>query len=460
LWDVDFGLGYSPPNEDFFPGYLGSGQYSANILSQMLNNPTYRNFFINRNADLINTVFQPANFTYHKTRTRDSLVIAVQLQNFIWGNNGVAGLNNSYDAMETHNLQRMGYQRNFIQSNFGLIAQVDVTLNVSPANAGYIKISTITPGPLPWTGVYFNGNPVTITAYANPGFTFDHWNANAVIPITTTANLTDLNITTSSNFTAVFTGTPQTTDVVISEINYNSDNGFDSGNWIELWNPTTVPIEMTGFSLQNGTPYNKIDFPDGTRLEGDERIIIASDFVKFTNSYPNYDTSKLIAHSLLQLENEGDSIQLINQFNNVVFNFSFTDSLPWKRAADGTGRTMELKESEFANFRLPESWITSCMYGTPGEAHSLCDEPLVISEINYKPSSITGEWFELYNNGNATLNLNGFFFKDSNNDNIYTITSDLYLESGEFLVISADTNLFHRIHQPIKNVIGNFNYSL
>ena len=30
----------------------------------------------------------------------------------------------------------------------------------------------------------------------------------------------------------------------------------------------------------------------------------------------------------------------------------------------------------------------------------------------------------------------------------------------EFLVISADTNLFHRIHQPIKNVIGNFNYSL
>ena len=460
LWDVDFGLGYSPPDEDFIPGYLGSGQYSANILSQMLNNPTYRNFFINRNADLINTVFQPANFTYHKTRTRDSLVLAIQVQNLVWGSNGVAGLNNSYDAMETHNLQRMGYQRNFIQSNFGLIAQVDVTLNVSPANAGYIKISTITPGPLPWTGVYFNGNPVTITAYANPGFTFNHWNANAVIPITTTANLTNLNITTSSNFTAVFTGTPQTTDVVVSEINYNSDNGFDSGNWIELWNPTTVPIEMTGFSLQNGTPYNKIDFPDGTRLEGDERIIIASDFVKFTNRYPNYDTSKLIVHSLLQLENNGDSIQLINQFNNVVFNFSYTDSLPWKRAADGTGRTMELKESEFANFRLPESWITSCMYGTPGEAHSLCDEPLVISEINYKPSSITGEWFELYNNGNATLNLNGFFFKDSKNDNIYTITSDLYLESGEFLVISADTNLFHRIHQPIKNVIGNFNYSL
>lgn len=24
-------------------------------------------------------------------------------------------------------------------------------------------------------GIYFDGNPVTITAVANPGYTFDHW---------------------------------------------------------------------------------------------------------------------------------------------------------------------------------------------------------------------------------------------------------------------------------------------
>jgi len=460
LWDVDFGLGYSPSNEDFLPGYLSGGTYSANILGQMLNNPTYRNFYINRNADLINTVFQPSNFNYHKTRTRDSLVVAIQEQNLVWGTNGVTGLFNSYNAMQVENNQRRNFQRDNIQNNFGLTAQVSVTLNVSPANAGYIKISTITPGPLPWTGVYFNGNPVTITAYANPGYTFDHWNANAVIPITNTADLTNLNITSSENFTAVFTGSSQTSSVIVSEINFNSDNGFDSGNWIELWNPTNVPMELTGYSLQNGTPYNKFQFPDGTKLLANERIVLASDSTKFLNAFPNFNTTKLIVNSILQLENNGDSLKLINQFNNEIFNFIYTDSLPWKRAADGTGRTMELMESEFSNFMLPQNWITSCMYGTPGEPHIPCDEPLVISEINYKPISNTGEWFELFNNSSSTINLNGYYVMDSKNDNIYSITSDYYLPSGDYLVIAADTNLFHSVHEPIKNVKGNFNFGL
>lgn len=459
LWDVDFGLGYGNPTEDYLPGYLGNGTYSANILGQLLNNPTYRQFYINRSADLINTVFQPANFIYHKSRTRDSLVIAIQLQNFIWGNNGVSGLFNSYDAMETHNNQRIVYQRDNIQNDFALTGQVTVTLNVFPANAGYIKISTITPGSLPWSGVYFNGNPVTITAYANPGYTFDHWNANAVIPVTNTAALTNLNITSTSNFTAVFTGSPQSSGLVISEINYNSDPGFDSGNWIELWNPTNVDLELTGYTLQNGTPYNLVEIPDGTKLNGNERLVLASDRTNFLNAYPDFDTSKLIINSVLQLENNGDSLKLTDPFGNVLFNFKYTDSLPWKKAADGIGRTLELKESEFANFTLPESWITSCMYGTPGTEHVPCNEPIVISEINYNPASNTGEWIELFNNGMMTVDLKGYTLRDSKNDHVFTVPNSIFLESGEYLVISADTNLFHSVHAPVHNVIGNFNYN-
>lgn len=460
LWDVDFGLGYGAVTDDVLPVYLGSGQYTSNILATMLNNPAYRNFFINRSADLINTIFQPGEFTYHKTRTRDSLITAIQIQNFIWGNNGVAGLYNSFDNMEVFNGQRINYQRDNIQNNFSLTAQVSVVLDVSPANAGYIKISTITPGPLPWAGVYFNGNPVTITAYANPGYTFDHWDPNAVIPFTTTAALTNLNITSSSTFTAFFTGAADSSSIVISEINFNSDNGFDSGNWIELWNPTTVDMELTGFYLQNGTPYNKIEFPDGMKINADERWIIASDKNKFMSMYPTFDTTKLLVNTLMNLENTGDSIKLVDAFDNELFNFIFTDSLPGKRAANGTGRTMELKEAEVNNFLLPQSWLTSCMYGTPGAAHISCDEPLVISEINYKPSSSTAEWFELYNNSNNTIDLSGYKVKDGKNNNIFILPAGTQIEADKYLVISGDTTLFHSVHEPIKNVKGNFSFNL
>jgi hypothetical protein len=460
LWDVDFGLGYGgSPTDNYLPTYLSSGQYSSDILGQMLTNATYRNFFINRSADLINTIFQPANFTYHMTRTRDSLILAIQIQNLIWGTWGVPGLYGAYTNMQTHNNQRIGYQRNNIQSDFSLAGQVNVTLQVSPANAGYIKISTIIPSSLPWSGVYFNGNPVVITAHANPGYTFDHWNPNALIPLSTTASI-NLNITSSETFTAVFTGSPQTANIVISEVNYNSDNGFDSGNWIELWNPTATEIDLTGYYLQRATPYQKIEMQNNLKLSANELIVIANDKTKFLEAYPSFDTNQLFISPLLDLDNKGDSIKLYNQYKTLLFNFTYNDSLPWKRAADGTGRTMELKETEFANFLLPSSWRTSCMYGTPGTIHQPCAEEIVISEVNYNPQSNTGEWFEVFNNSTNTINLSGYKIKDSKNENIFTLPNNTYIESNQYLVIAADTTLFSAIHNPINNIIGNFNYSL
>lgn len=460
LWDIDFGFGYGGASTDnYLPTYIASGQYSSNILAQMLNNPTYRNFFINRYADLINTVFQNANFNATQIRTRDSLIIAIQVQNLVWGTAGVPGLNGSYSNMQTYNNQRRGYQRNNIQSDFSLAGQVNVTIQTSPAGAGYIKISTITPGPLPWTGVYFNGNPVTITAYANPGFTFQYWNPNSLIALTTTPAI-NLNISASQTFTAVFTGVSTTATVVVSEVNFNSDNGFDSGNWIELWNPTATNLELTGYYLQRATPYQKIALADGLKLSANDRIVIANDKTKFMTAYPSFDTTKLIISTLLNLDNKGDSIKLYNQYSVLQFNFTYNDSLPWKRAADGTGRTMELIETDFANFLLPSAWLTSCMYGTPGAMHIDCSEPIVISEVNYNPGSNTGEWFEIYNTSTNTLNISGYKIKDSKNNNIYTLPNDLFLASNSYLVIAADTALFNDIHYPIKNVIGNFTFSL
>jgi len=68
-----------------------------------------------------------------------------------------------------------------IQLGFGLPQQVFTTLDVYPANAGKINISTITPDTYPWNGIYFDGVPIRIEAINNPGFIFDHWETDAVI---------------------------------------------------------------------------------------------------------------------------------------------------------------------------------------------------------------------------------------------------------------------------------------
>jgi hypothetical protein len=84
------------------------------------------------------------------------------------------------------------------------VKQVDVTLNVQPAGAGTIKISTIVPDSLPWTGVYFDGVPVTMTATENPGYHFDHWQSNILVPMHVESKSLTLNISSDDSFTAYF----------------------------------------------------------------------------------------------------------------------------------------------------------------------------------------------------------------------------------------------------------------
>ena len=67
-----------------------------------------------------------------------------------------------------------------------------------------IKISTITPESLPWTGVYFDGVPVTITAIANPGYEFKYWEANSNLATNDSIASITLNVDTNDVFTAHF----------------------------------------------------------------------------------------------------------------------------------------------------------------------------------------------------------------------------------------------------------------
>jgi hypothetical protein len=71
--------------------------------------------------------------------------------------------------------------RDDIEAGFNLPQQVDIQMDVFPANAGKIKISTVSPDTYPVSWVYFDGVPVRIEAIPNPGYRFLHWEPNALI---------------------------------------------------------------------------------------------------------------------------------------------------------------------------------------------------------------------------------------------------------------------------------------
>jgi hypothetical protein len=86
-----------------------------------------------------------------------------------------------------------------------------LNLDIFPDSTGKIKINTVIPEIFPWSGVYFDGVPVKMTAIADSGYQFSHWEPNLFI--TDTLNpVIDVNITQNKDFKAHFKVIPPKPD--------------------------------------------------------------------------------------------------------------------------------------------------------------------------------------------------------------------------------------------------------
>jgi len=184
----------------------------VNIWMHSLQNNRFKNYFINRFADQMNTVYLPSRLLELENDMFNLTVSEMANEYERWGdpNNVQAQVDAFYQyhlIFSEDLLCRPENMRNHIQSSFSLPQQVSVNLDVYPANAGKINISTITPNSYPWNGIYFDGVPIKIEAEAMPGYQFSHWEANGLISDTTSAIFLDTLNTNSVIFTAHFIST-------------------------------------------------------------------------------------------------------------------------------------------------------------------------------------------------------------------------------------------------------------
>jgi len=85
-----------------------------------------------------------------------------------------------------------------------------------------------------------------------------------------------------------------------------------------------------------------------------------------------------------------------------------------------------------------------------------------ISEINYNDdeTQTAGDWIELRNTGNGTVNLTGWSISNEVNTPRFEFPAATVLTPNQFLVIARDLEAFQSIHPDVENVIGNFDFSL
>jgi autotransporter-associated beta strand protein len=223
LKDNDFALGL---NFNYVPGYnsnvtqmaqfdtlsyattsaattWANNEISTRLLRKALENTTFRNQFINRFADLLNT-----SLSVHETTARlDEHIAVYQLGVQEHFSRWPTSINwsNEVERIRGYLQARPAAVRGHIVNKFGLAGTVQLTAGVTNPNQGVVtvnslKIESATSGVgadiTNWTGTYFKGVPVTLKAEAKPGYRFSGWSRSTAT--TETVHATDV----ASNYTS------------------------------------------------------------------------------------------------------------------------------------------------------------------------------------------------------------------------------------------------------------------
>lgn len=196
-------------------------------------------------------------------------------------------------------------------------------------------------------------------------------------------------------------------DVVISELMYHAPGADEEREYIELTNRGSQTVDLTGWRLADGIRY---DFPLGTTLVPGARLCVAKDPAKAAAVYGigffgPYDG---------RLANDGERIELRNESDGLVCEVDYDDAAPWPEGGDGDGRSIELIDLD-RNHNVGRFWAPSArLLGTPGEPNVPGGSPPVPVVINeFLANSSVTDWIELYNYGNAAVDLAGYYLTDT-----------------------------------------------
>ncbi len=463
LQDMELGLGgWSDYNSNMFEYFRNNNQPNEfwNIYDALIQNEDFKIYFINRFADLMNTTFQADTYQPIVDSLYNQLIPELPRHLQLWTGDVTGGMQ-TYSDIHDNILYQFFYRnsvvRNQIVTEYGLVNKVNVTLNASPAGAGKIKISTVIPESLPWTGVYFNGNPVVITAIPNPGYSFVNWQSNTCIPSGSTSQSLNLNITSSCTFTANFAGSAQDLEISFSEINYHSDSVKDAGDWIEIHNPADYAVDISDWYFNDYVAYHKYQFAVGTEINPDEYIVLASDSTKFNERFPDIQPNGYLD---FDFSNTGEQLILYDNYNNPVVSVLYDDSIPWPKCADGYGRTLELESA--LDLNDGNNWFGGCIEGSPKAEFTPCNDPIIFSEINYNSSDVAdaGDWIEIHNTTANPVELSNFSFIDGSNNPSFIIPEATVIPAYDYIVLYRDAAKFTSQHPQVTEKYGPFSFGL
>lgn len=381
LFDTDFGF------KDFSHNTLAfaletdgpswpNPPYSTFILRKLLEHQNFKHQFINTFADEMNSRLLPEQMLQAIEKNSQRIESEMPQQIARWKGNpfGNIALEDWYfriEEMKTFAKERATYMRTFIQNEFNLPLQTRVNVAIADPTQGSVQLNSIQLNQANWSGIYFKSVPISLTALPKQGYKFSHWSGSSTA---TTESIT-IDPENTLSLTAHFELNANAVleqPIIFNEINYNSSEEKDAGDWVELYNNGTANQDLSNWIFKDSKDDHVFEIPVGTNLGANEYLVLVRNSEKFTVAYP--DVNNKIGDFDFKLSSDGEFIRLYSTENTLVDSLWYLPDGDWPETANGTGPTLELIDPDKDN-TLATNWTTFPFNGTPGTVNGVYTTP-------------------------------------------------------------------------------------
>lgn len=433
---------------------------STLLFRKCMDNANIRHNFINRSADLLNTLFLPTRVVSRIDEFVNLYTPELPKHVERWGTPTPLIFDNNVEKLRLFAQARPDSVRKHFVQQFPEITGISpITLSVQPQTGGTIKFSTLNLSDknLPFTGQYFTGIDIPIQALPNNGYRFHHWsdttlgtNPNRMVNLTAPHSLIAFFVAT--NDTCSIDSLPPQFTYCPRNIIVKTDSTCANAIWVS---PTIVDNCQTPPSVSS-THQSGFCFPIGTTqvvytaidVRGNSATCQFSVSIELQNPClsdlipPAIDncpeniiiqTANTCANAYWEeplFSDNCKSVPSVTRSHQSGFCFNIGTTTVIYSATDARQNTATCR---FTVTLLDSTQNTSCKQFTADNTHIICG----CSSATYMPYSLYLE--------QATANCPGILFKNENLILTQTTTSTATLKgrlrSANWMPIELDIRL-------------------
>ena len=448
LYDTDYGMGgynsyvssnslaaATDPNHPNWP----NPPWSTLLLRKLLENTGFRNQFVNRFADLLNSIFLPEHVNKAIDEKRDLITDEIDKHLKRWNGGNKTSWLARVQVMKTFATNRPNYMFTHIQQKFKFQTPQLIYV-LADSVAGSVHINSLKLTKFPWHGTYFQEVPITLTAIPKAGYRFLKWEG-----VTSNSNLATITVPpkAGTEYKAIFESDGSNYgDIVINEISFNNDAQPDPGDWVELYSKGNQDIDISGWMLTDSDPTHQFIFAPNTWVKAGEYLVVSNDLTKLNTVFSSVKNE--IGTFGFGLGNLTDAVRLYSSANQLIDEVNYSNVTPWQ-----TFDLTELWSLELTNPTKENNsglnWVFSEQYGTPGLRNTpylpdAIEEPLALHtsvlQQNYPNPFNNGTYieFELDKPEKylvSVLDVNGRTIRNLNDDNQLSTLHSLYWDGTD-----------------------------